>query len=112
MTMENSKSAKAIPTRGMIFTGKVVSAKAKNTAVVSTDYLRKVPKFERVEKRRTKTHVHVPTGMDIKEGDIVRYAECRKISKTKSHVVIEKIATTMVKAKEDSKTLGKYAAKA
>lgn len=88
--MENksaAKPAKVISTRGMIFQGTVVSRKADKTAVVSIDYLRKVPKFERVEKRRTKLHVHVPDGMEVKEGDKVKFVECRKISKTKSHVV-------------------------
>jgi len=88
--MENksdAKSAKVISTRGMIFTGLVVSRKADKTAVVSIDYLRKVPKFERVEKRRTKLHVHVPDGMEVKEGETVKFVECRKLSKTKSHVV-------------------------
>jgi len=90
--MENksdAKNAKVISTRGMIFTGAVVSRKADKTAVVSIDYLRKVPKFERVEKRRTKLHVHVPDGMEVKEGDSVKFVECRKLSKTKSHVVTE-----------------------
>ncbi|MFA5246423.1 MAG: 30S ribosomal protein S17 [Candidatus Micrarchaeia archaeon] len=86
---EVQKTAKVISTRGMIFAGKVVSTKAPKTAVVAIDYLRKVPKFERVEKRRTKLHVHVPDGMEVKEGDTVKFVECRKLSKTKSHVVTE-----------------------
>jgi small subunit ribosomal protein S17 len=81
------KDKKAISTRGMIFSGTVVSRKAAKTAVVSIDYLRKVPKFERVEKRRTKLHVHVPDGLEVKEGDRVKFVECRKLSKTKSHIV-------------------------
>jgi len=90
--MENKsadKNAPVISTRGMIFTGTVVSRKAEKTAVVSIDYLRKVPKFERVEKRRTKLHVHVPDGMEVNEGDKVKFVECRKLSKTKSHVVTD-----------------------
>ncbi len=85
--MERTKES--IPTRGMIFTGKVVSTRAKNTAVVEIDYLRKVSKYERYEKRRSKIHVHIPTGIKVSDGDVIRFAECRKISKTKSHVIID-----------------------
>src|SRR3989338_6367689 len=80
-----------LSTRGMIFTGKVASCKTKNTAVVTIDYTRKVPKYERLEKRRSKIHVHVPNCVELKDGDTVRVSECRKLSKTKSHVVLEKV---------------------
>jgi small subunit ribosomal protein S17 len=86
---EAKKPAKVISTRGMIFTGVVVSTKAPKTAVVAIDYLRKVPKFERVEKRRTKLHVHIPDGMEVKLADKVKFVECRKLSKTKSHIITE-----------------------
>lgn len=80
-----------ISTRGAINEGVVVSAKVRKSAVVETHYYRKVPKYERSEKRKSKIHVHVPEGMEVREGDLVRFAECRKISKTKSHVLTEVI---------------------
>ena len=75
--------------RGAVFIGKVISAKERKSAVVAIDYTRKVRKYERLEKRRSKLHCHVPSCMEVKEGDTVEVAECRKLSKTKSHVVIK-----------------------
>ncbi|VVB70762.1 30S ribosomal protein S17 [uncultured archaeon] len=77
-----------LSTRGMIFEGKVVSAKAKNTCIIEIHYKHPVYKYERFEKRRSKLAVHVPDGIEVKEGDTVQAMECRKISKTKSHVVV------------------------
>ncbi len=73
--------------RGAVFTGKVISAREKKSAVVAIDYTRKVRKFERLEKRRSKLHCHVPSCISVKEGDLVQVSECRKLSKTKAHVV-------------------------
>lgn len=77
--------------RGFIREAKVVSAKERQSAVVQIDYIRKVPKYERYEKRRSRLHVHVPRCMTVKEGDNVLIGECRKLSKTKSHVIIKKL---------------------
>ena len=73
--------------RGATFVGTVVSAKERHSAVVAVDYTRKVRKYERLEKRRSKLHVHVPPCTPVKEGDFVEVSECRKLSKTKAHVV-------------------------
>ncbi len=80
-----------IPVRGMVMRGTVVSAKARNMAVVLVKWVHPVSKFERLEKKRSKIHVHVPAGVTVSEGDIIEFGECRKISKTKSHVFIRKI---------------------
>lgn len=77
--------------RGSILEGKVVSDKSKNTVVVERKYLHYIPKYERYERRKTRINAHSPPCMDIKVGDKVRISECRKISKTKSFVVLEKI---------------------
>lgn len=74
-------------TRGASFEGVVTSVKAKKTAVVERRFTRKVQKYERFEKRRSKIHAHVPDCIVVKEGDRVQIEECRKISKTKAHVV-------------------------
>ncbi|MEM4255309.1 MAG: 30S ribosomal protein S17 [Candidatus Norongarragalinales archaeon] len=76
--------------RGSVRTGVVVSAKAKYTAVVVIPSVKPVGKYERLEKRRGKVHIHVPPCESVKEGDFVEFGECRKISKTKSHVFIKK----------------------
>ncbi len=73
--------------RGATFTGKVISAKERKSAVVGIDYTRKVRKYERLEKRRSKLHCHVPTCVTVKEGDVVEVVECRKLSRTKAHVI-------------------------
>jgi len=76
-------------TRGRIFEGKVASAKTKTTAVVEIQFLRKVSKYERLEKRRSRLHVHIPACRSVKEGETVKFMECRKLSKTKNFVLIE-----------------------
>ena len=73
--------------RGATFTGKVISARERKSCVVAIDYTRRVRKYERLEKRRSKLHCHVPSCITVKEGDLVEVAECRKLSRTKSHVV-------------------------
>ncbi|MBN1455027.1 MAG: 30S ribosomal protein S17, partial [Methanomicrobia archaeon] len=41
-------------------------------------------------KRQSKIHAHNPPCINAKVGDIVKIAECRPLSKTKSFVVVEK----------------------
>ncbi|MBA7516326.1 MAG: 30S ribosomal protein S17 [Candidatus Syntrophoarchaeum sp.] len=76
--------------RGQIIEGVVVSDKAPKTVVVLRSYLKKIRKYERYEKRRSKIHAHNPPCIDAKVGDVVKIAECRPLSKTKSFVVVEK----------------------
>lgn len=75
--------------RGRVFTGKVVSAKMQRSAVVMWERKRLITKFERYEKRRTKVKAHNPDCVGAKQGDIVKIAECRPLSKLKSFVIIE-----------------------
>lgn len=89
---KTDSKARIIGVRGMVKRGKVVSAKAKNMAVVEVKWVHPVSKFERLEKKRSKIHVHVPEGIRVTEGDLIEFGECRKISKTKSHIFIRKIA--------------------
>ncbi len=78
-----------LKTRGAVKVGRVVSLKSRKTAVIEIPYLRRVPKYERVEKRRGKLHAHVPDCLaaSVREGLTVRVDECRKLSKTKAFVV-------------------------
>jgi small subunit ribosomal protein S17 len=61
------------------------------TVIVRRDYIHYVPKFMRYERRRSRIPSHNPPCVNSKEGDHVRIAECRPISKTVSFVVIEKL---------------------
>jgi small subunit ribosomal protein S17 len=79
-----------LPVRGQILEGEVVSDKAPKTVVVLRSYLKKIAKYERYEKRHSKIHAHNPPCINAKVGDIVKIAECRPLSKTKSFVVVEK----------------------
>lgn len=75
--------------RGTKINGKVVSDKAKNTVIVERQYIKYVPKYERYERRKTRIAAHNPPCITAKFGDKVVIGECRKLSKTKSFVVIE-----------------------
>ncbi|MBS3070246.1 30S ribosomal protein S17 [Candidatus Micrarchaeota archaeon] len=77
--------------RGSVKRGFISSAKAKYTAVVVIPSVSTVGKYERLEKRRGKIHVHIPPCESVKEGDLIEFGESRKISKTKSHVFTRKI---------------------
>ena len=75
--------------RGRVFIGNVVSSKAPKTAIVRWDYHHYNKKYERYERRHSKVIAYNPECIDAKEGDIVKIAECRPLSKTKKFVVIE-----------------------
>lgn len=75
--------------RGKILEGIVVSSKASKTAIVERHYLHYIPKYERYERRHSRIAAHNPECISAKEGERVRIAECRPLSKTKHFVVIE-----------------------
>jgi small subunit ribosomal protein S17 len=78
-----------VKVRGKILTGKVVSVSDKQTVVLQREYLQKVAKYNRYERRRGKVHAHLPPCIDLREGDTASIAECRPLSKTISFVVIQ-----------------------
>lgn len=80
----------ALPVRGRVLDGVVVSAKMDKTVVVERNYLLYVSKFKKYERRRSRILSHNPPCVDAKEGDRVTIAECRPVSKTVSFVVVEK----------------------
>jgi small subunit ribosomal protein S17 len=80
-----------LPVRGQVIEGVVKSASMIKTVVVERTFLRNVPKYERRERRFSKYHAHLPDCIKIKRGDVVRIAECRKLAKTVSFVVVEKV---------------------
>ncbi|MDI6881474.1 MAG: 30S ribosomal protein S17 [Methanothermobacter sp.] len=75
--------------RGRILEGIVTSDKAERTVTVERSYYQFLPKYERYEKRRSKIKAHKPDCIDVRVGDMVKIAECRPLSKTKSFVVVE-----------------------
>ncbi|CAD7767941.1 30S ribosomal protein S17 [Candidatus Methanoperedenaceae archaeon GB50] len=75
--------------RGSLLDGVVISSRMERTVVVERRFERKIQKYERFEKRRSRIHAHNPPCIDASEGDRVRIAECRPLSKTKSFVVVE-----------------------
>jgi small subunit ribosomal protein S17 len=97
LTTENeTKSSDEYPVRGGTFTGTVISTKMEKSATVRWEYTQEIPKYERKERRNTKVTVHVPEGIEVHEGDTVRVGETRPISKTKSHVIMEKVEDEQV----------------
>ena len=91
-----------IKVRGNVFTGKVIAAKADKTITVKRMLVKKIRKYERYKKIRSKIHAHNPKCISAKEGDTVRIGETRKISKTKSFVVLE-----VLKGKGEKETVAK-----
>ena len=79
--------------RGQTLEGTVASTDMDKTVVVEREYDVRVPKYDRYMKRRSRVPAHAPPCMDLEEGDTVRIAETRPLSKTKSHVVVETIAS-------------------
>ena len=75
--------------RGKIFEGVVINAKAKGTVVIERESLIDFTKFKRFGRSKNKIHAHVPSNLNIQEGDYVVAAECRPISKSVSFVVVE-----------------------
>ncbi len=75
--------------RGKLFEGIVVSAKAKNTIVIEKESPKYYTKFKRYARGTSSIHAHVPSNIEVKEGDRVLAAECRPIAKSVSFVVVE-----------------------
>lgn len=75
--------------RGKTLSGSVLKDVTHKTASIEFPRLWFLPKYERYEKRRSRIKAHVPPCMNVKKGDHVTIMESRKISKTKSFVVIE-----------------------
>ena len=77
--------------RGNIFTGRIVSDKMKNSVVVERSHLKRVQKYERYERAKSRITAHKPECVEAHVGDLVEISECRKISKTKSFVITKVI---------------------
>ena len=81
----------SLKVRGRIFTGTVVKNRMTKAITVKIDYNKYNNKYQRYERRNTKMSVHLPPCIEVVPGDVVRFMDCRKISKTISSVVIQKL---------------------
>ena len=81
--------------RGRSFVGTVVKKDLHRTVTVEWPRRRMVKKYERYEMRRSKVRAHNPEIINAEVGDKVRIVECRKLSKTKNFVVIEKLGENL-----------------
>ena len=81
----------SLSVRGRALDGLVISAKMDKTAIIRRDYLHYMPKFKRYERRHSHIPAHNPPCLNAKEGDRVKIAECRPLSKTVSFVIVEKL---------------------
>ncbi|AAT43234.1 30S ribosomal protein S17 [Picrophilus oshimae] len=76
---------------GQIIVGTVVSTKMNGSIVLKRESRRLIKKYERYETKISKFHAHLPGCIDVRPGDRVKIAECRKLAKTISFVVVEKV---------------------
>jgi small subunit ribosomal protein S17 len=82
--------------RGKVLKGIVVSDKMDKTVTVVIPLVVKVPKYERFIRKKIKIKAHNPPCINARVGDIVVIGETRKLSKTKSFVVLAKVGRTAV----------------
>ena len=75
--------------RGKTFEGIVIKAKGKGTVTLQKESPIYFTKFRRYGRSKSRIHAHVPSNLDIEEGDHVLAAECRPISKSVSFVIVE-----------------------
>ena len=68
--------------------GRVVSNKMQKTVTVLLERQVQHPLYGKIVRRSSKVHAHDENG-ECREGDMVRIAECRPLSKTKNWRVVE-----------------------
>jgi small subunit ribosomal protein S17 len=71
--------------------GRVTSSKSAKTVTVSVDRQEQHGVYGKLLRRSTKLHAHDEKG-ECHEGDLVRIAECRPLSRTKHFRVVEVLA--------------------
>ena len=86
---KNNPFNNSLSIRGKIFEGIVINAKTKNTVVIQKESPIYFKKFKRYGRSKNKIHAHVPSNINVEEGNFVVAAECRPLSKSVSFVVIE-----------------------
>lgn len=81
----------SLSVRGRMLEGEIVSTRMVKSVVVRIQYTRYDNKYERYARMGSRITAHSTPCIDTQVGDMVRIAECRPLSKTKSFVVVEKI---------------------
>lgn len=76
---------------GRVFVGRVTKDIFHKTATIEFQRQFYIPKYERYEKRRTRVKAHVPSCLEVAKGDMLKIAETRPLSKTKTFVAVEVI---------------------
>lgn len=76
------------PNQARTLEGRVVSNKMNKTVTVLIERQVQHSLYGKIVRRSTKLHAH-DEASQCREGDLVRIAECRPLSKTKHHRVIE-----------------------
>ena len=59
-----------LPVRGKLLEGKVVKAKGKNTVVLQKEAPVYFSKFKRYGRSKNSIHAHVPSNLEVNEGDV------------------------------------------
>src|SRR5271157_4050481 len=75
--------------RGGTIEGVVVSDRGRRTVIVERPLVKYISKYERSARRNSRIAAHNPDCIGAKEGDTVKIAECRKLSRTKAWSVVE-----------------------
>ena len=86
---KNNPFSGSLSIRGKLFEGVVINAKAKGTVVIQKESPIYFKKFKRFGRSKNQIHAHIPSNLNVQEGDYVIAAECRPISKSVSFVVVE-----------------------
>ena len=73
-----------------VFQGEVISDKGEKTIVVRIDRVKVHPKYKKRYVSSKKYHVH-DFKNEYKVGDVVKFKECRPLSKTKRWRVLNKV---------------------
>ncbi len=79
--------------RGRVFEGIVAASRSPKTVSVEKAYLHFDRKYNRYERRRSRTLAHNPSCIAATTGDKVVFAECRPLSKEVTFVLVEKRGT-------------------
>lgn len=87
----NDNSDKVDKSSTRILEGRVSSSKSAKTVTVVIDRQEQHGLYGKLLRRSTKLHAHDEKG-ECHEGDLVRIAECRPMSKTKHFRVVEVLA--------------------
>jgi len=80
----------SLSVRGKTMDAIVVSDRMQKSVVVSIEYTRYFPKYERYARMNSRITAHNPPCIGMRRNDKVKIAECRPLSKTKNFVVMEK----------------------